>query len=406
MQFGYRKHHSTETACCYFIEVVKAKLEKGGVVGAVFLDLSKAFDTVNHSVLLRKLSNYNLSLSALQWVESYLSDRVQCVRVKSKLSTSKANDMGVPQGSVLGPLLFALYTNDLPSVCGEVDMQMYADDTVVYVHGSDATSVANKLTNVMGNILNWLSSASLTLNVNKTVAMYFTKTQRLKSSFPCIYANQSQIKVVKEFKYLGLVLDSTFTFKKHVKKICSTLKYSLSVFRHIRNTLTHDAAKIYLEAMIIPHINYCISCWSQTSETAIKPLKSLYNQAIKVLDKKPLRYHHCLILGKYSMLNFKNIIVYANVRLVFKILNNIAPPPLKTFVQLCSEQMTRSSRSTSCNDCRLPKRGSAFAQTAFSFKGIKEWNKLPQSLKLTLDLKDFSRNTRKVLLENQLCQHR
>lgn len=197
MQFGYRKHHSTETACCYFIEVVKAKLEKGGVVGAVFLDLSKAFDMVNHSVLLRKLSNYNLSLSALQWVESYLSDRVQCVRVKSKLSTSKANDMGVPQGSVLGPLLFTLYTNDLPSVCGEVDMQMYADDTVVYVHGSDATSVANKLTNVMGNILNWLSSASLTLNVNKTVAMYFTKTQRLKSSFPCIYANQIQPSLLK-----------------------------------------------------------------------------------------------------------------------------------------------------------------------------------------------------------------
>lgn len=158
--------------------------------------------------------------------------------------------------------------------------------------------------------------------------------------------------------------------------------------------------------MIIPHINYCISCWSQASETAVKPLKSLYNQAVKVLDKKTLRYHHCLVLRKYSMLNFDNLIVYANVRLVFKILNNIAPPPLKTFVQFCSEKMTRSTRSTSCNDCRLPKCSSAFAQTAFSFKGIKEWNKLPKALKLTFNLKDFSINIRKVLLNNQLCQHR
>jgi len=91
---------------------------------------------------------------------------------------------------------------------------------------------------------------------------------------------------VKEFKFLGLVFDSTFTFKKLVGKMCSTLKYTLSAFRHIRNTLTHDAAKIYIEAMIIPHISYCISCWSQTSETAIQPLKSLYNQAVKVFDKK------------------------------------------------------------------------------------------------------------------------
>jgi len=126
----------------------------------------------------------------------------------------------------------------------------------------------------MGKILGWLTSASLTLNVNKTAAMYFTKTNPLRSSSPCIYANQSEIKVVKEFKYLGLVLDSTFTFKKHKKKICRTLQYSLSGFRHIRNALTHDAAKTYLEAMIIPHINYCISCWPQASETAVKPLKS------------------------------------------------------------------------------------------------------------------------------------
>uniref|UniRef100_A0A3B3CCL8 Reverse transcriptase domain-containing protein n=1 Tax=Oryzias melastigma TaxID=30732 RepID=A0A3B3CCL8_ORYME len=405
MQFGYRTQHSTETACCYFIETAKAKLDKGGVLGAVFLDLSKAFDTVNHSVLLRKLAHYDLSPSAMQWIESYLCGRVQHVRINSTLSTSKTSDLGVPQGSVLGPLLFTIYINDLPSVCSDVDIQMYADDTVVYVHGSDAASVAKKLTNALENISLWLQSASLTLNLNKTVAMYFTKTKKQKSSFPCIYINKCQIKTVDEFKYLGVILDTNFSFKKHVKKVSNTIKYSLSVFRNIRNKLTHDSAKVYLDAMILSHIGYCISCWSQACETTTRPLKSLYNQAVKVLDKKPLRSHHCPIFTKHGMLNFDSITTYMNMRLLFKILNNMAPPPLKKYVQLCSEETTRTTRSTSHNDCRLPKRSSAFGQTAFSYKAIKEWNKLPQSLKLSPEINNFSRNLKELLLDKQQCQH-
>lgn len=220
-----------------------------------------------------------------------------------------------------------------------------------------------------------------------------------------MHVNNSPIKVVEEFKYLGLILDPTFSFKKHIKKVSNTVKYSLSIFRHIRDTLTQDAAKIYLDAMIFSHINYCISSWSQTSITTLKPLQSLYNQAVKVLDKKPLRYHHCHIFEKYKMLNFDNLIEYSNVRLIFKIVNNSAPPPLKKFVHLCSETTTRTSRSTSHNDCRLPSRDSQFARSAFSYKGIEQWNKLPGMLKLSKDLKIFSCSIRDMLIENQRCCH-
>ena len=166
-QYGFRAHHSTETACCFFLETIKASLDKGGVVGAVFLDLRKAFDTVNHSVLLTKLTQFNLSSNVLSWLQSYLSGRTQCVRIKDKMSPLRTCTLGVPQGSVLGPLLFSLYINDLPSICMDMETLMYADDTVIFTHGKDVETVANKLTAAMERVAEWLSDSCLTLNTEK-----------------------------------------------------------------------------------------------------------------------------------------------------------------------------------------------------------------------------------------------
>lgn len=136
MQFGFRKYHSTESACCYFIKIIKPTLDKGVVVGLVFDDPHKAFDTVNHIILLKKLVNYSFSNKTLNWINPYLTDRIQCVRVKKTHGY---------QGSILGSMLFSLYINDLPSVRDDAEILMYADDTVIYTEGRDAEQVAAKL---------------------------------------------------------------------------------------------------------------------------------------------------------------------------------------------------------------------------------------------------------------------
>lgn len=167
MQFGFRANHSTESANHFFIENVKSKLDTHPCVGAVFLDLKKAFDTVNHGILLTKLTDFNFSPEAIQWIKSYLASRKQCVQIDSTKSSVRDVSVGVPQGSILGPLLFSLYINDLPKTCKDVNFQMYADDAVIYTHARSVKEAASTLTSAMEQVNDWLFKSCLLLNSKK-----------------------------------------------------------------------------------------------------------------------------------------------------------------------------------------------------------------------------------------------
>ena len=326
-QFGFRPGHSTEMANCYLTENIKSSLDNGKVVGAVFLDLKKAFDTLNHEILLSKLSSFKFSKQATSWFASYLSDRDQCVKINAEQSTPQRSRMGIPQGSILGPLLFSLYINDLPSCCKDTTCQMYADDTIIYVSAVSPCKAAEILTREMEGVSQWLKRNNLTLNLKKTVAMSFSIRRRVNCELN-IKIDQEVIEEVSDFKFLGVILDSQLKFDKHIKKLSKTLKTNLNCFRMTRQYIPLYAAQLFMHAMVFSHMSYCVTVWSQASQTTIKPITSLYKQALKIMDKKQMRWHHCIILRKYNMLSFDSFIKFSSIKLIFKCVNDLAPAVL------------------------------------------------------------------------------
>lgn len=402
MQFGFRKHHSTETANCFLLENIKAKLDKGGVVGAIYLDLKKAFDTVNHDILIAKLTKFNFSPSVITQIKSYLAERKQCVRIGDKISQIVKNCVGVPQGSTLGPLLFSLYINDLPDVCSPlVTCQMYADDTVIYLHSKNKKGAADELSAAMANVSNWLTSSCLHLNISKSVCMFFSKSAN-KDPEPAVLVAGRKLLVVNEYKYLGIVIDSQLTFKTQVKKVVNRIKFNLNNFRYIRNNLTTEASKLYMHAMILSHINYCLTSWTQTSRTTLQPVERLYKQALKTLDKKSNYYHHCNILVKYGFLNWENMIKFANMLLAYKIFHGLAPPPLSEFIK---QNQVTSTRASARGDCKIPYRKTSFAQLGFSYQAAHTWNSIPSELRNNTNINHFTKSIKQWLLDKQTCNH-
>ena len=166
-----------------------------------------------------------------------------------------------------------------------------------------------------------------------------------------------------------------------------------------------DAAKLYMHAMIFSHLTYCIKNWTLSTNSALQPLQSLYKQALKILDKKPFSYHYCNIVKKYKLLTFDNFVVFSNVSLVYKILHNLAPQPLRKFVKPCEEAGIRTTQASSRGDCYVNFRSSTFGQNCFSVKAAGMWNLLPVVVRESVTLQQFKVNLKKWLKDGQICDH-
>ena len=401
-QYGFRRGYSTESACVHLTEFLRHNIDRGGVVGAVFLDLRKAFDLISHQRLLNKLLKFGFASKSIDWIRSYLANRTQCVRINNTCSNFKPYPKGVPQGSRIAPILFSLYINDLPDVCPEVHTQMYADDTAIFYHGKDPKEVAAALSKAMNLISAWLTENQLSLNVEKTMAIYFGKKELLNP--PPITAVGIPLNIVRSVKYLGVHFDSTLKFKTHIQKLSKTINVTLRTFGHIRGSFTMEAAMAFYHAMIASRFQYCITCWSQAPSTIWKSLKSLYKRAVKILDKKDWNYHHCHVYNNRSLLNLENQIKHANLVLIHKIINEGASPTLREYVQLVASTALRDTRASSTLDCRIPFKSSTFGQAAWSVRGITEWNRLPSHLRAISSSKQFSLQLKHFVMDKQICQ--
>ena len=293
-QYGYRKKHSTELACLELVDKVMHDLDRGETPICFFLDLSKAFDTLDHKILLHKLQYYGIQGISLAWFKSYLSNRVQFVEIDGIKSENKTIDTGVPQGSILGPLLFIIYMNDINSVTNKFESILYADDTSL--SSTLKTFVSNKPDEISSNINKelkliheWLSANKLSLNVKKTKYMMFRYPQKQNRHLPhlSISLNGHVLERVQHFDFLGLTIDETLSWKKHIDKIATKISKVIGLLTRCKRYLHSSVMMKIYNSLILSRINYGILCWGFQTKRIYK----LQKKALRVICKAKYNAH-------------------------------------------------------------------------------------------------------------------
>lgn len=375
-QFGFRAKHSTDEAVLHLTNNIISHIDRGDKCLAVFLDLQKAFDTVSIPILLSRLENLGIRGNALLWLRDYLTERYQYVRVENHSSNPCVGSYGVPQGSTLAPTLFLAYVNDLCKFETQgADIQMFADDTVVLFHSNTWDNVQQLAEKVMSHITAWLEDSLLSLNVNKTNFLCFSKTMAsspkifhlrmhchpcnrsiIESSTRC---NCPKLTRTTEIKYLGVNIDDKLNWKKHINTVSGRLRKLIYIFKDLRiipdTSLLIQTYKALAECLI----TYCICSWGSAAKTHLIEVERAQRAVLKVLLNLPFDHPTHLVYEKAEVLSVRKMFVYQCIRKYHK-----------HTVPLLQPSGKRKDK------CPIPRVRSKFAQQRYSNIAPRLYNKL------------------------------
>ena len=258
-QYGFRPGHSTELASSRFVNELVQNMDNFKIPTSIQIDLSKAFDTLNHDIMLNKLKLYGISGIALKFFSNYLTGRLQYVDYLENTSQVQSIVMGVPQGSVLGPLLFLIYINDLPLASNIFNVLMYADDTTLFCN-YDSIWNDMVINSEINKIYDWLCSNKLSLNASKTKFMCFHTPQKV-ITFPILKINNINIERVTDFNFLELIISSSLKWNKHIDHIALKISKVTGILYRLKSIFPRDALLTLYNALLMPHFHYCLLVW-------------------------------------------------------------------------------------------------------------------------------------------------
>ena len=282
-QFGFRKGNSTINALMQITEKIKESIDKGKYGCGIFIDLRKAFDTVNHKILLMKLEHYGIRESALLWFAAYLNKRKQFVTINGENSELRELSCGVPEGSVLGPLLFLIYISDLPNISNKLDIFLFADDTNIYYENESFKELEKIVNKELKNLYLWLSINRLALNIEKTNFLIFHPFNKPLKYNVTLKIHKRAILEKQNIKYLGIIIDSTLSWKAHLSNLSKKLSRTIGVMYKLRPFVNLQIMKNIYHSLFYSHLIYGIQVWGIACNTHLKAIQILQSRVVRLI---------------------------------------------------------------------------------------------------------------------------
>ena len=388
-QNGFRKGLCTVSAVADLTDHLFSAINKSETSLSIFVDLRKAFDTVCHNILCRKIEKYGLRGKVLDWCKHYLLNRSQITLANNLRSGSRAIEYGVPQGSVLGPLFFILYVNDLQDCLKNVNVQLYADDTVLYYSGVSTSVITTQLQQDLNNFHNWCLSNKLTVNPSKTKMMAFGTGHSIKKSKRCqLYLGGERIQRVATYKYLDFTLDSTLSFKNQIADIIQKVMHKKILLSRMMPFLNKNTALSIYKMMILPYFDYCDIIYHTACASDLDKLHRLQNKCLKTClglnrlheTKAVLSMAKCAYLGSRRSAHVCNF--------MFKRLNRNSLLDLRD-IPTCQHDAPLFTIMHPNNE--------AFKRSV-QFAGSTIWNELPVDTRLIDNYHVFKMQQKKLML--------
>ena len=403
-QSAYRKFHSTETALLAVHNDILSAMDKGKVTALIMLDLSSAFDTVDHSILIQRLEKwFGITGSALEWFKSYLSSRIQSVCVRGSMSRSHKLACGVPQGSVLGPLLFTLYTTPLGSLLHHHDFNyhLYADDTQLLISfdQSSLSTCCDHLSAVFGKVQSWMTSSKLLLNPSKTEFLLLGTPQQLRKFDSLTSLNLSGIIVPRSnsVRNLGVVFDPNLSFDEHIRSICRVSQYHIRDIRRIRHLVPPSVLICLANALVSSRLDYCNSILVGISKSNISKLQRIQNSLARAITKTPKFEHITPVLKSLHWLPIEQRISFKVGLLVYKALHHDQPFYLRS--KLAYQTHRYVTRSSDTLILFVPETKTVLGRRAFSVAGPRFWNSLPPNVRKLDSVLSFRKKLKSYLFD-------
>lgn len=396
-QFGFRANYSTELALITFTDAIKTFIDKGFWAGALFIDFTKAFDTINHTILFCKLESLGICGPVLNLLRSYLSNRNQVVQIKDSLSQPATINRGVPQGSLLGPLLFLLYINDLPTCLKYTNCILYADDTTLFVGDENLTNVTERLNNDLKNISLWCEKNQLHINPAKTSFMVFHSHQRELPSTPSVFIGNHCIAASRSAVFLGITLDPHLKFNLHAKSLTKKLCFGIRVLLRSRFYFPVHILRLLYFAFIHSHISYCISSWGITYQTHLFGIEHLQNQAIRIISFSTYTAPTCSIYNSWKILPLKRLVLIKLGLLIYRLRSRVIVIDGFPHDHLTNSNITRFSER---HNLLLPKARTNYGKQTALFSGIAFWNTIPVEIKLSRSQSSFHCSLKSFFFES------